>query len=346
MKTQIVLRRMMLRMSLSIVATCVAASAILGLSGCGRKAPQSATATDGSPSYTIAFASFGPDAAADNAIKGYLDGLRAEGIEEGRNLKVVKKHAFGEIGQLPLLMQSLESQKMDLIVPMSTPGLQAAFGAVKTTPIVFVYTYDPLGAGAGKSLTDHLPNVTGVGSFPPIEATMDFILQLFPKTRKVGTIYNASEANSVKAVKMARAVLKARGVSLEEVTITGTADVLMGAQALISRSPDVVWVTGDNTVLQALEGVIKPTTAANLPLILNDPEFVDRGALAAVGIGWQASGRAAGKMAARVLRGESPAGIPIIELAERSVVLNQKVATKLGVVFPPEVIKEAAQQAP
>lgn len=324
-------------LTISIMAAIIALTA-----GCTRKTPSASSG--GEPGYRIAFASFGPDAAADNAIKGYLDGLKDEGIVEGRNLTVTRKHAFGEISQLPLLMQSLESQKMDLIVPMSTPGLQAAFGAVKKTPMVFVYTYDPLGAGAGKSLTNHLPNVTGVGSFPPIEATMDVILKLYPKIRSVGTIYNASEANSIKAVKVARNVLKAKGIKLEEVTITGTADVHMGAQALVARRPEVVWVTGDNTVLQALEGVIKPTTAARIPLILNDPEFVERGALAAVGIGWQASGRAAGKMAARVLRGESPANMPIVELAERSVVINQKVADRLGVVFPPEILKEANQK--
>jgi putative ABC transport system substrate-binding protein len=119
--------------------------------------------------------------------------------------------------------------------------------------------------------------------------------------------------------------------------------VFLGAQALLARSPDVVWVTGDNTVLQAIEGVIKPATGAKVPLILNDPEFVERGALAAVGIGWHASGLEAGKMAARVLRGESPAGMPIVALAKRRIVLNQDVAQKLGVVFPAALVAEAAE---
>ena len=87
-------------------------------------------------------------------------------------------------------------------------------------------------------------------------------------------------------------------------------------------------------------------TEAKLPLILNDPEFVDRGALAGVGIGWHASGLAAGKMAARVLRGESPAGIPIVNLAKRRLVLNPEVARKLGVVFPAELLQEAAAATP
>ena len=321
---------------LALAATTLA----LGLTGCGPETP-SPKAANGERVYRIAFASFGPDAAADNAIQGYLDGLRSEQIEEGRNLQVMRKHAFGEISQMPQMMQSLETQGLDLIVPMTTPGLAAAFGAVKQTPMVFVYTYDPLGAGAGRSFEDHLPHVTGVASFPPIEDTMTVMLQLVPGAKKVGTLYNASEANSVKAVGVARDVLKARGVTLEEVTVGGTGDVLLGAQALLARGPDVVWITGDNTVLQALEGVIKPTASAKVPLVLNDPEFVDRGALLGVGLSWHDSGLAAGKMAARVLRGESPATMPILALAKRRVVLNHEMARKLGIVFPPALLEEA-----
>ena len=243
-------------------------------------------------------------------------------------------------------MQSLETQGLDLIVPMSTPGLAAAFGAVKKTPMVFVYTYDPLGAGAGKSFEDHLPNITGIASFPPVEETMGIILQLFPNARKVGTIYNASESNSVKAVGVARATLKTKGLDLEEVTVGSTADVMNGTQALLAKGADVVWVTGDNTILQALEGVIKPVSDAHIPLILNDPEFVDRGALIGVGIGWHASGFAAGKMAARVLHGENPSGIPIVAMAKRRIVLNHELAKKMGITFPADLNEESNQINP
>lgn len=327
------------------ISVACAVAGMLAVAGCGRGPAPAADSAGGGRVYSVAFASFGPDAAADNAILGYLDGLRAEGFEEGKNLKVTRVHAFGEISQLPLIMQSLEARGVDLIVPMTTPGLTAAFGSVKRTPMVFVYTYDPIAAGVGKSFEDHIPLATGVASFPPIEETMDVLLKLVPQAKKIGTIYNASEANSVRAVGLARDALKARGVALEEVTINSTAEVMQGAQALLGRTVEAVWVTGDNTVLQALEGVLRPATAAKVPVILNDPEFVDRGALAAVGIAWRDSGEAAGRMAARVLRGESPAAIPIVPLARRSVVVNPGVAATLGIALPPE-LQQKSNTAP
>jgi ABC-type uncharacterized transport system substrate-binding protein len=291
--------------------------------------------------YTIAFAYFGPDPGADNVMAGFLSALQTEGFVEGKNLEVKKQHAFGELANLTPIMQSLESQRLDLIVPMTTPGVAAAATAVRRSRAVFCFSYDPLGAGAGKSLTEHLPNMTGVASFPPVADTMKTIQHIFPKTKTIGTLYNASEANSVRAVREARGVLANTGVTLQEVTVSATNEVLQGAQALMARGIDVFWVTGDNTVTQALEGPIKVALDSRKPLILNDPEFVERGALMAVGIAWRTTGIAAGKMAARVLRGEDPQGIPIVNVAEQKTVINKEVAQKLGINFPPDILAEA-----
>jgi len=314
---------------------CGLAAATAMLAGCGRGEEQ---APAGPRTYRVAFAYFSPEPACDNAMAGMLEGLAAEGFVEGANLKVTRQHAFGEIANLPTIMQSLESQGVDLIVPMTTPGVAAAAAAIRTTPAVFVYTYDPLGAGAGRTLEDHLPNFTGVSSFPPIAETMAFVRQVVPAARTIGTVYNPGEANSVRAVRTAREALAGSGVALVETTVSSTADVLQATLAVLARGPEALWITGDNTVIAALEGVIKPATDARVPVVLNDPEFVDRGALAAFGISWGDSGREAGRLAARVLRGESPAGIPIVERARPAVVLNHAVASTLGITFPAAVL--------
>ena len=80
-----------------------------------------------------------------------------------------------------------------------------------------------------------------------------------------------------------------------------------------------------------------------LPLINNDPEFVDRGALACVGLGWYPPGQAAAKLAARVLMGQNPHNLPIEEVAIKKLVLNNEVARKLGVKFPDNLVREAAR---
>lgn len=318
------------------VQVAVLAAVTVAAIGCGGSAPSSEM-------RRIAFAYFTPDVACDNAIGGYLDGLKEEGFVEGQNLQVIRQHAFGEIANLPSIMQNLDGQGLDLIVPMTTPGVAAAAAMVKHTNVVFVYTYDPIAAGAGKSFTDHLVNFTGVASFPPIGATMSLVRGAVPGLKKLGTLYNPAEANSVRAVREGREALSGSGITLEEMTVSGTNEVMQAAQALVARGVQAVWVTGDNTVLAALEGVVKPCADSRLPLFLNDPEFVERGAVAAIGIEWHTSGVTAGKMAARVLRGASPTTMPIVSMAGRKVVLNTSLATTLGIAFPPDIVAEASR---
>jgi ABC-type uncharacterized transport system substrate-binding protein len=203
--------------------------------------------------------------------------------------------------------------------------------------------YDPIAAGAGKSRTDHLPHVTGVGSFPPVQDTVDTIQRLVPGVRAVGTLYNSSEANSVKVVGVARGIFEQRGIQLQEIAITGTNEILQAAQVLTQRGVQALWVTGDNTALQGFDAIVKAARDAKLPLIINDPEFVQRGALIAVGIGWYETGKAASKVLARVLRGEQPRNIPFEEVAVKKLVLNQEVAKTLGITFPPDMVQAATQ---
>jgi putative tryptophan/tyrosine transport system substrate-binding protein len=301
----------------------------------------SASAPAKKENYRIGIIYFGPDAAAELCMKGLFDGLKELGFVEGQNLEVMKAHAQAEIANIPLLFQNYDSLDLDAIVPMTTPCLTAACTTVKNTPVVFTYVYDPVAAGAGKDAYDHLPFVTGTNSFPPVEDTVAMIRKIKPDVKSVGTIYNPSEANSVKVIEVARPLFEKAGIKLEEVTINGTSDVYPATQAVASRDVQALWVTGDNTALQAFDGVAKAAANAKLPLFINDPEFTEKGALMAVGIGWYKTGLVSAKKLAQVLKGEDPAKIPFTSYVEKKLQLNHEVAKSLGITFPEEVLKEA-----
>jgi ABC-type uncharacterized transport system substrate-binding protein len=321
------------------------AAGALGLAaGCKHIQPGAET-SPGNGTYKVGLVFFAPEEGADLCMKGIFDGFKGQGLERDKNLKVLSSHANGEIANIPMLIQNYVSQNVDLIMTLTTPCLTAACAAAKDKRVVFTYVYDPIAAGAGTSFENHLPNITGVGSFPPVEATVDIIQKLVPGVKSVGTVYNTSEANSVKVISVARDMFQKRGIHLEEVTATNTSEVFQSTQAACSRKVQAMWVTGDNTALQSMDGIVKATQNAKVPLIINDPEFTARGAVACVGLGWYAPGKAGGELASRVLRGESPAGIPIQEVAIQKIVLNQDAARALGIVFPPEIQKAAQASA-
>jgi ABC-type uncharacterized transport system substrate-binding protein len=291
--------------------------------------------------YKIGLAYFAPEAAADVCIKGIFDGLRQRGFEEGKNLEVKRAHAQAEIANITTMLQNFDSSDVDLILPMSTPVISGACGVVKHKPVVFTYCSDPVAAGAGKSFTDHLPFVTGIGSFPPVEDMMNVIKRTLPGAKSIGTIYNASEANSVKVMSVARELFARSGLKLEEVTVANASEVMQAGQALAGRGVDAIYIQGDNTVIQGFDAVVKVARDARLPLFVDDPETAKRGAMACVGLGFYRPGYDLGESLSRVLLGESPASIPIENVSEKVIWLDLPQAAKLGIKFPDDIIKAA-----
>src|SRR6266516_1319307 len=294
--------------------------------------------------FKIVLAYFAPEPSWEICVKGLLDGLRKLGLEEGKNLEVRRAHAQAEIPNIPAMLQNFDGSDVDLIVAMTTPVISGACGLVKRKPVVFTYCTDPLAAGAGQSFTNHLPHLTGIGTFPPVQEMVDVIRGTMSGIKTVGTIYNASEANSRKVVEVARELFAKAGIKLEEATVTSSSDVLQAAQALVSRGAQAFYIQGDNTVAQAFDVVVKAANEARVPLFNDDPDFAARGAVACVGVGYYESGLAAARPIVRVLLGESPAGIPIENVSRKRVILNEALAKNLGLTFPPDIVAEAAKE--
>ncbi|MDD5276291.1 MAG: ABC transporter substrate-binding protein [Methylovulum sp.] len=288
-------------------------------------------------SYKVGVAYFAPEPGIDSVMAGLREGLQALGLEEGRNLSFQMMHAQAEIAQIPTIGQVLDNSDADAILTLTTPVLQGVGMMAKKKPVVFTYVTDPLAAGAGKSFTGHLPNLTGIGSFPPIEEQLQLTRQVLPKLRSVGTLYNPSEANSVKVAEVLRGLCKKAGVRLEEVPVNTTAEVVQGAQAMVARKVDAILSVGDNTMYQGLDAIAKVAKDANIPLILDQPDFIGHDALMVVGVDYKESGRAAAEPLVRILTGIKPASIPFRNVSKKSILLNEASAQRLHITFPDEV---------
>src|SRR5262245_8878464 len=214
--------------------------------------------------FKVGLVYFAPEPGADACMEGLFSGLKDLGFVEGKNLQVRKAHAQGEIVNIPSILQNFDNEDVELIIAMTTPVLTAAVNAVKKKPVVFTYVYDPVAAGAGKTPADHLPNITGTGSFPPVEETIDAIQKLVPHVRSVGTLYNSSEANSTKVMSVGREIFQKRGISLEEVASKIIYEVFREVEVVVGRKIQALWVTGDNTAIQAFEGIAKVAADSRL----------------------------------------------------------------------------------
>jgi ABC-type uncharacterized transport system substrate-binding protein len=138
-----------------------------------------------------------------------------------------------------------------------------------------------------------------------------------------------------------RELFTQHGIKLEEIAITNTSEVYQAAQTMAARNVQAFWISGDNTALQAFSGIAKVAAQAHMPLIINDPEFVEQGALIAVGIGWYQTGLSASERVAQVLAGQNPKDLPFENVAVQKLEVNMKVAKDLGITFPDSILKNA-----
>src|SRR5262245_56206719 len=123
----------------------------------------------------------------DECQRGMRDGLAAE-LREGVDYELIVRNAQGDMPTLTSLVDAALGDQSDLILTLSTPTLQAAVQRVKSTPIVFSFSSNPLGAGAGTTYERHLPNVTGIPTTGAYEEVVQLIRQLLPGARRLGTL--------------------------------------------------------------------------------------------------------------------------------------------------------------
>ena len=287
--------------------------------------------------FKAAVVSMAPGFTTDLCVNGMLEGLRESGISAGKNLEVRRGDAQGEIINIPAILQNYDNSDVDIILTVSTPCLSAACNKVKHKPVVFTCVSDPIAAGAGSSRSQHLPFVTGVGSFPQVEDHLDLMQKLVPGLGAVGTMYNPAEANSVKEISVAREIFKRRGIRLEEVTISGSSELLQAAQILAGRNIQALWIPGDNTCIEGYEGAVKGARDAHLPLFTDICSTLSRGGLACLGFSPRDSGIAAGKLAGRILLGAHPNDLPLEEVVVEEKYISRSNADQLNVAIPAEL---------
>ena len=274
----------------------------------------------------------------------FIDELKQAGYEDGKNISLDVQIAQNDPTLAKTIAEKFVADKVDMILALSTPSMQAAVQAAKGTniPVLFVGVSDPIGAGVLTTVDKPSgTNVTGVYNFDPVQAQMDLAREIKPSIKTIGAVYNAGEANSVSNIKVLKDVTQKLNWKVVDATVTSSADVRTAAESLVGRV-DAVYMPTDNTVEAALEALIKVTQDAKLPLFTGDVDSVKRGGLAAVGDDPEDKGRQAGDMAIRILRGEKPGEIKPEQVRKREVYVNQTTANTIGITLPDSVLKEAA----
>jgi putative ABC transport system substrate-binding protein len=281
--------------------------------------------------------------ALDAVREGIIAGLEEEGYVEGEDIEYDYQNSEGDMSLVASIAQKFVSDELDLIVSIATPNSQAAISAAKGTdiPVVFSAITDPVGAGLISDWDSHPDeNVTGVSDMIVVQDDVELILDIIPTTKKIGTLYNAGESNSVFLVEKLKEACDAKGIEVVEKTVSTSADVLAAARSLIGQV-DAIWVGTDNTVVAGLEALIGICEENDIPFFPADEPSIERGGIAAYGFDYYDIGVQTGRMIAKVLDQGSANSIPVEKGEIISLSLNTAAAERMGVTIPQALIDEA-----
>jgi len=308
------------------------------------QAPAGASATDAGAKPLIAMiraADWMGSEWSEDAIK---LGLRESDMEAGRDYELKLSSAQGDLATLPSLLDAAVDAKAKVIVTLQDATLQAAVQRVKSVPIVFHLLADPFAAGAGKSDSNHLPNITGVYSpgFGDPEQTrrVDLIRRIVPKARRLGILFSPQEALSVSFKDRLTKAARQAGLQVVASPVNDLNGVGEATRSLCTQKVDAIELFG-NVAHAGFASLIRVANECRIPVFSPSPFEVLKGAVASLFPEFNEGGVEAGKMIARVLRGESPASIPFYRVEKAKVAVNPAGAGKVGIKLSPQVLKEA-----
>ncbi len=269
--------------------------------------------------------------ALDQITEGIKEGLKKEGFEEGKNLKINFQNGQADQSKLDTMSQQLVQDKSDVLIGVATPAAQALANTTDKLPILLGAVTDPLGAGLVKSNEKPGGNITGVSDQPPVAAQIKLAHELLPEAKKVGILYSSLEANSKFQVAQAEAAVTDLGLTAEKKAVSSTNEIAQAVQVL-AQSVDFIYIPLDNTVASAMETVVSEADKNNVPIIPSVDTMVQQGGLATVGINQKELGIQTGKMAAAILKGEAePATTPVYTFTDGDTIINTDQAKRFNI---------------
>lgn len=298
----------------------------LGLAACGNT--NNAT-EDGKK--TVGILQLVEHGSLDAAYEGFKEGLAEGGYKEGENLTLEYQNAQNSQDNLKSMSEKLVKNSPDLLLGIATPAAVSLANETTDIPIVVTAVTDLVEAKLADSNEAPGRNITGTSDMVPIDKQIQLLLSIVPDAKTIGIMYNAGEANSKIQADLAEKALKDAGVDVKVLTANTTNDVQQVTTSL-AKDVDGIYVPTDNTFASAAAVVGEVAKETKTPIVAGSVEQVEDGALATFGIDYKSLGKQTGELAAKILDGdEKPATTPVETANKLELVVNQEMATALGI---------------
>jgi ABC-type uncharacterized transport system substrate-binding protein len=277
-------------------------------------------------------------------VAAFLEGLAQNGYTDGQKVKVEYRWAEGQYDPLPALIAELLDRRAAVIsVTGSTAAAQAAIMATRTIPIVFVIGGDPVNFGLVASLNRPGGNVTGVSFLVNllVAKQLGLLHELIPAATNFGFLVNPNNPNAESDTNNARLAAEALGRKTVVVKARTREDIDHAFAQLTQERTDALLISADPLFNSSREQLATLAARHKLPAMFNSREFALAGGLLSYGPDQPDAYREAGNYVGRILSGEKPSDLPVIQPTKFELVVNIKTAKSLGLNVPPLLLARA-----
>jgi putative tryptophan/tyrosine transport system substrate-binding protein len=272
----------------------------------------------------------------------FVQRLRELGWVEGQTVGIEYRWLEGRLERAPEVIAEFVRLKVDVIVTHSTPNVVAAKQATSVIPIVFPSAGDPVGSGLVASLARPGANVTGlsVRSADLAHKLVELLRNLLPHFRRVAILYRVGNPVTALQTDAVKAEATKFGLDLAIIEIDDAEDIAPAIEALKGRA-DALIVPSEPLYNTNRVQINSLALTARLPTIYFDRVYVEAGGLMSYGPNWRSIWRRAAEFVDKILRGASPADLPVEQPMTFELVVNVKTARELGLSLPRMVLVRA-----
>jgi putative ABC transport system substrate-binding protein len=272
-----------------------------------------------------------------------LKGLNEVGYIEGRDFEIEHQSAHAQYERLPTLVAHLIDRRVALIVTFGFTATVAAKSATSTIPIVFIGGGDPVDFGLVASLNRPGGNVTGVnqilGALGP--KRLELLHEIVPTAATIAILVNPNSPIAERHLALEQAAARAFGQQVIVATASAKKDLDEAFATSVQKAANALIVNDDPLFVNSREQLVSLAARHALPTIYFQRLFVTSGGLMSYGPDVIETYRLAGIYAGRILKGDKPANLPVVQPTKFQLAINLKTAKALGIAVPQSMLVAA-----
>ena len=277
----------------------------------------------------------------EELLRGFRQGLKQAGFVEGENVSILYRFAENEIDRLPALADDLARRRVAVIAAFGQSSTFAVKAATATIPIVFIAGEDPVRLGLVASLARPGGNLTGINIFAAelVAKRLQLLREMVPAAARVAVLVDPASTTITEAtLREVELAARAMGLQVQVLHASNSREITAAFATFVRERPDALFVS-IGPLFTARRVQLATLAARHMVLMTSgNRQITEIGGLMSYGANIVDAYRQVGIYAGRILKGEKPADLPVVQSSKFELVINAETARILGLTVPPSLI--------